>query len=153
MVWKMKLRRGTQASSVSLESSPGSQGSMTPTKKRAPTKGCLRTSGSNSESSPASSEVSASSSRSSVRSETEKCCDQSSWYYSQPPESLGSSVSQLESLDVHRNKRMTPSMQSLASGSTASSKSKRVQFSVVEIRDYEREVGDNPSCSDGCPIT
>ena len=33
-----------------------------------------------------------------------------------------------------------------------SQKNKSVRFSVVEIRDYEREIADNPSCSNGAPI-
>lgn len=151
MAWKMKLgRRGSKASSGLLGSSPGSQGSNIPsTIKRPPTKGCLRKDGSKSESSLESSGVSAGSS---TRSETEKLCDQSSSFQTQAVESADSLVSQYDSLDQPYNNCTIQAVQSQTSGSTVSSKSKRVKFSVVEIRDYEREVGDNPSCTDGCPI-
>lgn len=33
-----------------------------------------------------------------------------------------------------------------------SNSSSSVKFSVVEIREFERVVGDNPSCSSGVPI-
>ena len=151
MAWKMKLgRRGSKTSSGILGSSPGSQGSIiSSTMKRLPSKGCLRKVGSKSESSLESSGASVASSS---RSETEKFCDQSSSYQTQALESSDSLISQYDSLDKPCNKYTTHAVQSHTSGSTVSSKSKRVQFSVVEIRDYERDIGDNPSCTDGCPI-
>jgi len=151
MAWKMKLgRRGSKTSSGILGTSPGSQGSIISTSMtRLPSKGCLRKVGSKSESSLESSGISADSSS---RSETEKLCDQSSSFHTQALGSSGSLISQSDSFDKPRDKHTTQALQSQTSGSTVSSKSKRVQFSVVEIRDYEREIGDNPSCSDGCPI-
>lgn len=148
----MKLRSRNKEASPTLDSSPGSQGSITSTTRRLPAKGCIRRSGSDSDYSGASCGASIMSSHSSVRSETEKSYDQSASLHSQAGGSGESWVPQQESLDEQRNRGTAQAMRSLASASTGSSKSKRVQFSVVEIRDYEREVGDNPSCSNGCPI-
>lgn len=64
---------------------------------------------------------------------------------------LSSSACNISSGGGHtqRSQRSTHRSQSSVS---SSQKSKNVSFSVVEIRDYEREVADNPSCSSGPPI-
>lgn len=157
MVWKMKLRRANKGSPASLGSSPGSHDSSISTTRCLPSKSCLHASDSMSSNSLAGME-SASGSHSSVRSETEKIllCDQSSSHHSEATSQKGC-LSYHDSLDNRlKGQSTTPvklTAHSVASASSASSSSsKKVKFSVVEIRDYERQVGDNPSCTDGCPI-
>jgi len=156
MVWK---KRHNKQSSGSIEPLPGNSQQSSTSKMKPPRKGSLRTTSttnngfSSDMSSPSSSE---SSGRSSSPSETEKCCDQSSTHHSQQSggsvNSLSSHIESLASCDGNNHKKMSQAIQSVSSTTLSSSKMKRVQFSVVEIRDYERQIGDNPSCSDGCPI-
>ena len=127
-----------------------------------PNKSCLRRASDSEWSSLASSD-------SSHRSETYKC-DQSSSRGSNSSEPIrqpmqqacggfdavvpvggGRVVESSCSTRDHTNKPQVAAHE-LDSSASSSKKSKVVRFSVVEIRDYEREVGDNPSCSNGPPI-
>ena len=51
---------------------------------------------------------------------------------------------------TNRSTATITSSRSRVDGNSASNKA--VKFSEVHIRDYERDIGDNPSCSSGPPI-
>jgi hypothetical protein len=56
------------------------------------------------------------------------------------------------SCGVQRRRVSASSPPSLASSSLSSSSWKSVSFGTVHIREYDRTVSDNPSCSSGPPI-
>lgn len=51
-----------------------------------------------------------------------------------------------------RESRTSETTQSNQSKSISEVKKENVRFNVIHIRDYERVVGDNPSCSHGPPV-
>lgn len=154
MVWKArkeKIRTLKQSSAGSHSSS------VSVTMGKLPRKSCLRTH----EDSLDSDWSNGGSSVSSQRSETAKC--ESSFLSAPGSSTISTRISShaTESLDAQVSKVSRgieapavteTTIQSTGSNSTYSQKSKSVRFSVVEIRDYAREVADNPSCSSGPPI-
>ncbi len=153
MVWKALKEK----SGITKHSSTGSHSStFSVNMGKLPKKSCLRTA----EDSLDSDWSNGGSSVSSQRSETVKC---ESSFISVPANSTIStrmSTHATESLDANVSKvsrvieapTMETTTRSTGSNTTYSEKCKSVRFSVVEIRDYAREVADNPSCSSGPPI-
>lgn len=167
MMWKVRRNsKDTMSKLSSVGTSPN------PSIKKLPKKSSLKRAGDGLDSDWSSV---GSSSTSSQRSETYKC-DHSSFQSSSAPSKSSSHSSEpstvspisSQSLDARVsaasrafesscsagesvNRSQASANQSTRSASS-SQKSKGVKFSVVEIRDYEREIGDNPSCSNGPPI-
>ena len=153
MVWKGRKEKTTTLK----QSTTGSHSSsVTATMGKLPRKSCLRSQ----EFSLDSDWSNGGSSVSSQRSETIRC--ESSLNSAPATSTISTRISSppSESLDAHDSKvsriaelpATETTTRSTGSNSTSSQKSKNVRFSVVEIRDYAREVADNPSCSSGPPI-
>ena len=173
MVWK--IRRKSKENMLKHHSSTGSSESQMVVRRtssnKLPKRSCLKRDSLDSDWSSAASSVT-----SSQRSDTYKCdhisCVNSGEVPMRTSADSGSadhsSSSQLaESLDsgfpapgrvseslgsVGLSISSRPASHMSATSSSPSLSSKAVRFSVVEIRDYDREMSDNPSCSSGPPI-
>lgn len=174
MVWKIKNKKNskdnTKAMHSSLRSSgSGSTGTMI---SKSPGKSCLRKLGDSLDSDWSNSGSSVASSQ---RSDTFKCdqssqgtpgstprsnnsngsCENSSRTSSQASDSLDARISaaaRAHNVSFPASAPLSAGVRSTGSSGSGSQKNRAVRFSVVEIRDYEREIADNPSCSCGPPI-